>query len=144
MSGTLVLTVGWSLIVGACLFAWWKGGQPERWGGALNLVINLIGTPLYMLPITSRQTGVLALDGLLAFGLLLLAVRYASPWIGVAMLLQAIQFMLHTYYYVMELQHDPLFAIVNNLVLVGIVLCIIAGTIWSWIKRGPRPATAQG
>jgi hypothetical protein len=143
MSGTLILIVGWALIIGACVFAWWKGGPAERWGGVVNLAVSILGLPIYLLPVGSRQTSLLMVDGLLAFGLLLLAVRYTSLWIGTAMLLQAVQFMLHTYYFVMELRHDALFAIVNNMVLVGIVLCIVGGTMLSWAKRaqGNRPAT---
>lgn len=135
MLAMLIQIVGWTLIAGAFLFAWWKGGDAERWGGTLNLACNLIGLVTLVLPSESRQTGLLIADGILAFGLLILAVRYASLWIGGAMLLQAVQFMLHTYYFVLELRHNVFFGVVNNLVLVGVIVCLVLGTIVSWRKR---------
>ena len=45
----------------------------------------------------------------------MLVVRYASLWLGVTMMLQAVQFSLHAYYLVMERPHDLLHAWVNNL-----------------------------
>ena len=54
-------------------------------------------------------------DFVCAVTLLMLAVRYASLWLGVTMLLQAVQFSLHAFYLVMELPHDLIHAWVNNL-----------------------------
>ncbi|MDB5430762.1 MAG: hypothetical protein JWP35_1878 [Caulobacter sp.] len=142
MFAILILITGSTLILGVCLFAWWKGGPAERWGGTLNVFVAACALAALLLPPNSRQTAVLVADGLLAFGLLLLAVRYANLWIGAAMLLQATQFVLHTFYYIMEKRHDPFFGLVNNLVSLGILLCIFGGTLLSWRKRSAAAVVA--
>lgn len=143
MSPTLLfaLTID-ALIISATVFAWWKGGPAERWGSAVNLLSGLGSVVASMvLHGGARDVTLLFCDGFLAFGLLFLGVRYANLWIGAAMLLQAIQFLLHTYYFVMELRHDRLFVVVNNLVSLGIVICIVAGSYLSWRRRA-APAAA--
>jgi hypothetical protein len=141
MFAILIMVIPWTLTIGVCAFAWWKGGVPERWGGTLNLFTSIFALAAHSLPVDSRDTALLIADGLLAFGLLLLAVRYASLWIGAAMMLQAIQFILHAYYFVMEVGHNRLFAIVNDLVTLGILTCIFTGTVATW-RKGARAAAA--
>ena len=63
-------------------------------------------------------------------------------WIGAAMLLQAGQFSLHAWYLVNALQRDRFYAVANNLVTVGILACILVGTLISWRRRA-KAATAQ-
>ncbi|WP_223393122.1 hypothetical protein [Caulobacter segnis] len=77
----------------------------------------------------------LALDGLLALGLLLLALRHATRWLGVAVLLQAVQFSLHAYYIVVGRRYDGLYVLVNNLVTMGVLICVLAGVILAKCKR---------
>jgi heme/copper-type cytochrome/quinol oxidase subunit 4 len=122
--------------VGVCLFAWWRGGPAEQWGSTINLIAGA-GAILarYILHHDSLDVALLFADGVLAFGLLLLGVRYASLWIGAAMILQAVQFLLHTYYFVLELRHDRLFSFVNNLVSLGMLICMVAGAMLSWRRR---------
>jgi hypothetical protein len=55
--------------------------------------------------------------------------------LGIAMLLQAIQFSLHAYYLVGGLPRDRTFAMVNNLDSIGVLLCILAGTLLTWRRR---------
>ena len=130
-----------ALTIAACLFAWWKGESAERWGGTINL-IAATGAVIARLVLHAeiRDVTVLIADGVLAFGLLFLGVRYASLWIGAAMLLQAVQFLLHTYYFVLEVAHDRLFSLVNNLVSLGVILCICGGTMLTWQRRTRRAA----
>lgn len=133
-------------VIGACaVFAVWKGGWPERVGAGVNLIIalcmeiaqrNLAGDSLAM--------AALAIDGVLALSFLALAVRFAKVWLGLAMLLQAAQFSLHAYYYVMERALDTPFAVVNNLVSWGVIFCIVGGVVGHWLNetRRRRAATA--
>lgn len=126
----------------AALFAAWRGDRAARIAGGVNL-FNSVSLLIYGAVTGNAQTGeVLELVGDLiwAIGLLMLVVRYASLWLGVTMLLQAVQFSLHAYYLVMERPHDLIHAWVNNLNEVGISICIIIGTILA-IRR--RMADAQ-
>jgi hypothetical protein len=128
-----------------CLFALWKGGFPERFGGGLIVGIILLTrlvdgvTPDSALPVIR-----LASDGLTAVGLLVIALAYGSLWIGGAMLLYAAQFTLYSYYFVTERPPDLFQAVVNNLDFLGIHLCLVIGTLVAWRRRvvERRPVTS--
>jgi len=133
--------IGWLVLLGTCLYAWFKGAAPERIGAAL-LLLGTIAALLFQVTLsdTARVTPTLIGEGLLALGFLILAIRYASLWLGGAMILQGIQFSLHAFYIVMERHHDWLFAAVTNLVTFGIIICIVLGTTLTW--RRTRAAGA--
>jgi hypothetical protein len=127
-------------IVGVALFAWLKGGWPERFGALLNLLVAVLFLVLqFAMSPTALAPGLLVIDGLLGLGLLILAIRYTSLWLGAAMLLQATQFSLHAFYYVTAKSFDRLFAVVNNIVSWGILLAIVLGTVATWVA-GRRAA----
>jgi len=65
----------------------------------------------------------------------MLVVRFAYRWLGVTMLLQAVQFSLHAYYLVMDMPPDRLHAWINNLNTTGISLSIMAGVYLAWRRR---------
>ncbi|WP_233282174.1 hypothetical protein [Caulobacter vibrioides] len=60
-------------------------------------------------------------------GLLLLALRHATAWLGLSVLLQGVQFSLHAYYLVADKLYDKLYATVNNLVTLGVLCCLLVG-----------------
>ncbi|HWF78023.1 MAG TPA: hypothetical protein VN694_12690 [Caulobacteraceae bacterium] len=135
-----IIVVGLDLL--AAMFAVWQGDRAARIAGVVNL-FNSVSLVIYGAITGNAQAGeVLELAGDLiwAVALLMLVVRYASLWLGVTMLLQAVQFSLHAYYLVMERSHDLIHAWVNNLNEVGISICIIIGTVQA-IRR--RMADAQ-
>jgi hypothetical protein len=122
-------------IVAVALFAWFKGRWPERLGAGANLaaaVAVLVGQQ--MMGLSSFAPELLVIDGLLGLSFMVLAVRFASLWLGAAMLLQAVQFTLHAFYYVTNKPFDRLFVIVNNCVSWGVLLSIVAGTLATWIR----------
>ena len=130
-----------SYIVAAAIFitsgfALWKGDQGVRKAGLFNLADQIIGSSLNIF--LGSETGEvirLSLDGVWAVGLLLLAVRYASVWLGVALMLQAVQFSLHSYYLLNELPRDSLHAWINNIDNYGICLCLVAGSVAALRRR---------
>ncbi|MFI4976652.1 MAG: hypothetical protein ACHP84_19120 [Caulobacterales bacterium] len=126
----------WLLIVVTTIVALWKGDLAERMAGAINLT-NAVAISVIHLVVANdtRDVFLLVADGAWAVGFLFLALRYASFWLGGAMLLQAVQFSLHAYYMVVEAPHDRTYAWVNNLDTFGICICIAAGTIVTWRKR---------
>lgn len=125
--------IGWLVLLGTCLYAWFRGAAPERIGAVL-LLLGTMAALLFQLtlPDSGRVTPTLIGEGLLAVGFLALAIRYASLWLGAAMILQGIQFSLHAFYIVTERPHDWLFAAVTNLVTFGIIILILLGTTLSW------------
>lgn len=117
----------------ACVFAFVKGGTAERVGAAiilLNLVAGLANEYL-----KQSQLITLVIDGGTAVGLLVVAMRYASPWLGAVMLLYALQFALDAYYFVLERPRDLLHVVLNNADFCGINLALFAGTLTAWLRR---------
>lgn len=136
--------IGWGATLLVCALAWWKGDRAERYGGLLTVVA---GVAVFLshssLPVSMASFALLVVDATMAAGFLLLAIRYSSLWLGSAMLLQAGQFSLHAFYLVGELQHDRFYAVTNNLVTVGILVCILVGTLISWFRRSRRTSPLQ-
>ena len=120
---------------GVGAFAIWKGDSAVRWAALIQLctsVDTLIATALGG---DWNQTFELGAD-LVAAGLyLLLAVRFANQWIGAAMLLQAAEFSLDSFYLVTDRPLDHLHAWVNNTCEWGIVLCILLGAVLAILRR---------
>jgi hypothetical protein len=128
--------IGWAATFAIFALAWWKGGPAERYGATLKLTTSLVALAVHLLlKQESISVALLVADGVLAVGFLLLAIRYASLWTGACMILQAGQFSLHAYYLVSELQRDRLYAVANNLVTLGILVCILTGTLVAWRRR---------
>jgi hypothetical protein len=139
MFGTIYSQIGTVVLIATFAFALWKGDAAERIGGGLNLAAGLFAMFLHPLLAPDVQpVALLVVDAALAAGFLFLAIRFASLWLGIAMLLQAVQFSLHAYYMVGDLAHDWNYARVNNLDTLGIMLCIVGGTIVSWRRRARK------
>lgn len=126
----------WLTIFLTFALSFWKGGTAERWAGSLVVAGALVALALHrtlaedLLPLA-----LLFAEFLLACGFLVLAVRYASLWLGGAMLLQAVQFSLHACYLLVERPRDALFSTINNIDTVGILACVILGSVIAWRRR---------
>ena len=136
-SPIILALLGFSL--GACLFAYVKGEAAERIGAGiilLNMVLALAGE--YYFP----KSILLWPDALTAVSLLVVAVFYASPWLGAVMLLYAAQFTLHAVYFVTARPRDHFHVVVNNVDFFLISLCLVIGTAVTWRRRvrGIQPA----
>lgn len=133
-------------LFGCCGVAMWKGGPAER-SGAMMIMVAWLGATViqaaakaYVLPVAF-----LASDAALAAGLLLLAIRYSSLWMGAAMLLQAIGLALHAAYFAAEkadLSRHILWLYVagKNLASFAMLLVILAAGLMAWFQRSRRAA----
>ena len=136
MYTSLIPIVGWTLLIGTFVFAWLKGAPAERWGASLKVFTSATAFAIHAIfQVETISVALLVADGLLAVGFLALALRYASLWLGAAMLLQGVQFSLHGYYLVMEHPHDYTYSLVNNINSFLVIGCIVAGTVVSWRRR---------
>ncbi|HEX3701487.1 MAG TPA: hypothetical protein VHV27_12535 [Phenylobacterium sp.] len=118
-----------------CAFALWKGGLAERLAAAAivtSLVAGCLSWTLF-----ESQVVDLAIDGVSALVLLVIALRFASPWLGAVMLVYAMQFGLDAYYLVLERPsaNDKLHVAINNADTFAISLCLAAGTVAAWRRR---------
>jgi hypothetical protein len=132
------------LTIAVCAFAVWKGGPAERWGAAVILGL-VVAERLCRLIAPSDLQPILSLagDALTALGLLVLAVRFTSLWLGGAMLFYASTFVLHSVYLVSgRSEADPLHYWLNNVNFAGIHICLVVGTLIGWRRRVKRQQTA--
>ncbi len=128
--------IGWAVLIIVLVLACWKGGRAERLGVAIFLTGAIYAMLVYQfIPRGVAPTLLLLGEGAMGAAFLFLALRYMNAWLGVAMLLQAIQFSLHAYYLVGDLPRDNTFALINNLDSIGVLLCILAGTLLAWRRR---------
>lgn len=124
------------LVLLSVAFAWWKGGPTERVGALFNGVICLGVTLFQALTHQAFDTlPILIADGLLAVGFLVLAIRYASLWLGAAMILQAVGFSMHSLLLMGLVKPGYDYYFVMNLMSLGVLLAIIVGTVNAWRRR---------
>lgn len=127
---------GWTVLITVLALACWKGGRAERFGVAIMLAGAVYAVLAHALaPHELVPTLLLVGEGAMGAGFLFLALRHMSPWLGVAMLLQAIQFSLHAYYLVGDEPLDHTYAVINNLDSFGVLGCILVGTLLAWRRR---------
>ena len=132
-----------------CGLAVWKGGPAER-SGAVMILVAWLGSTLiqalakaYILPIVF-----LASDAVLAAGLLFLAIRFSSLWLGAAMLLQAFGLCLFVVFFVVvkaDLDRHTLRLYIagKNLSSFAMLLVILVAGLVAWRKRSLRSAPAR-
>jgi len=140
--------VALGFLVLSCGFAIWKGDTAERASACLIAAMWLL--TLLASSITRSYLpaiSFLASDGLLALGLLILAVRFSSWWLGAAMLLQAVALALHAGYFAAEkadLSYQILWDYVagKNIASVLMLIIIMAATVASIRKRAKKREAA--
>jgi hypothetical protein len=121
--------------LGVAAFGIWKGDGAVRLAALTQLCTSMSSVFSPALGGDWNETFELG-TGLVAAGVyLLLAVRFANLWIGAAMLLQAAEFSLDSFYLVTDRPLDHLHAWINNTCEWGIVLCILLGTVLAIIRR---------
>lgn len=124
------------ILVAVCVYALWKGGPAERAGAAVIIVLVVIERLAHALPQGWWPIVSLCGDALTALGLLFVALRYASLWLGGVMLLYAAQFTLHSFYLVTGRSSDSLLHImINDFNFAAILVCLTAGTTMAWRAR---------
>ncbi len=140
----LTFAIGLGVLALVYALAVWKGDRSQKLGAAFNLAAGLLAAPpQYVLPPDMQPLALLAIDGALAASFLFLALRYASLWIGVALLLQAVQFSMHAYYLIMSARPDYTYMAVNNVDTTGINIAIVGGIVLAWISRVRATAAAN-
>jgi hypothetical protein len=137
MSSSLQTYILLSLIlVAVCVFALWKGGPAERMGATVIVVLSIAERLAHALPQPWWPIISLCGDALTALGLLVVALRYASFWLGGVMLLYAAQFTLHSFYLVTGRSSDtPMHIVISDINFAAILVCLTAGTLMAWRSR---------
>ena len=141
-------------IVGAstlavCIFAWVWGGVAERYGAAMvilawtiviafQFVFGNAGPSLWVVSVP-----MLVCDFLLSFGLLVLALRFASLWLGAAMLAQSAQLGIQALFIANGGRTPHSFAEGSNICSAVLLAALLFGTLSSWRRRVSRERQDQ-
>lgn len=141
MSPLLLFSLG--LLLGTCLLAWRVGDRPEREGAVLYafawLVFDLIliGSHRLGLGRTEQFSILLNLlsDLVLAIGLLVIALKYMSLWLGAAMWIQSLCFVIHALMLDGESAGQRIYISATNLLSFAVLGCLLFGSLVSWRRR---------
>ena len=129
-----------SLLI-VCILAWWRGAAAEKYGSLIILVANIVANIAMTLTYPHFPGfSMCAIDFALASGLLFIALRYSSFWLGGAMILQSIALCLQAFDFVGDGPSIPAHYVMNDLLSYAMVACLVAGLVGSWQRRKPRGA----
>jgi len=128
------------ILIAICVFAFAKGGPAERWGSTLVCLswVCEYSTSLLLRALFSphlQELTLLATDAALAVGLLVLALRFAKTWLGVAMLMQSAELALHGAAMADWGLQFHQYILFNNVINLGIILLLGGATATAWIQR---------
>lgn len=124
----LLFNLSLLLLAATLCFAWWKGGAAERYAAlaiGLTWVLGLVGQAVTGEAIPALT--ILLADWALAIGLLALALRYRSTWLGFALMVQGASMTLHAMYFQEPGRHPNYYLIgIDALSLAMLVLLVVA------------------
>ena len=136
-----------------CILAIWKGGPAERAGGILiggawlasllvYPIVNAGGSPYA----TYAPYLPVAIDGVVAVGLLGLALRYSSAWLGVAVFLQAAELALHAAFLIGDGSGARAYIARVNILGSALILLLLFATVRVWLRglKAQRAAVDTG
>jgi hypothetical protein len=140
MIHSLLSQLVFAVLVLTGAFAFLKGGQAERWGASL---ICLSWFAEYMLSFLLKglvsprieELMLLGADAALAVGLLIIAMRFAKIWLGLAMFMQSGELALHGMAmgdWGLEFRN---YIFINNALSLGIILLAAGATLTAWLQR---------
>lgn len=139
----LIYYLGLAMLAVTCLCAWFKGGRPER-SGAVLYASAWAGFDLTIA--ISRSLGVsssanftillnLTSDMVVAVGLLIIALRYMSLWLGAAMWVQSLCFVVHSLMLDGDSAGQRVYLAITNVLSFAVLACLLTGTLASWRRR---------
>ena len=137
MLHTLTSQIGLIVLVAVCLLALAKGGPAERFGAVL---VAVTWAGLLICQALTEQTipeiPLLVSDVVLATGFLLLAVRYASLWLGAGMLFQGAAFTMHLMHMTEATgHHDHAYVVTVNLLSYAVLATLGGAALVNWRRR---------
>ena len=123
----------YALVLGVPVWALIAGGRAERLSAviflAATLATNLAG---FMVPYKHAGLVLLAIDGAMALGFLVLALAYGHLWIALMMMAISCVFCIHAFYQMAGRALDTTFALLSNLATVVLLMSLAIGV---WTSR---------
>lgn len=116
-----------ALALGVCVFAFVWGQMAERLAAAIVISSVPVGFLVALLPREQQSVAELLADGVMAFLILALALRFPTRWLGTVLILYAAQFSLHAFYFVTSRPRDEFHLIANNLIFLAVNVTLLMG-----------------
>ena len=137
----LIYWISLSICLGASLFALLKGDTPERMGALLRIGVAFLGVPLVAAlraaHLPHNQVSALAdltETAAMSFGLLFIAIRYASNWLALAMVIQGLEFYIDRVLMDADVNVSS-FAFQEDVITAGVSLVLAFATLASMRRR---------
>jgi hypothetical protein len=125
-----------AVTVGVCLFAVIKGDAPARFGGQLRLFVQILEfCAQWALHKYLRHSNVwwavddLVNTAIVSFGFLYIALRYASPWLATAMVIQGMAFYTDRVFLDVNPDSHHSYALQENMIAIGVAVCLFVATV---------------
>jgi hypothetical protein len=136
MLHTLTSQIGLIALILVTALAMTKGGPAERLAALMVLFawVAVLGAQAISGDVVPAIP-LLVTDALLATGLLALAIRYASLWLGAAMMFQAAFFTFHMLHQSGDFTGSRLYLAAMNVVSYCLLITLAGASIASWRKR---------
>ncbi len=133
------------------LFALWKGDKAARYGALLRISVTTLGIPIqYAIFLFTHHTMFdvaiydLTTTAIVSFGFLYLALRYASPWLAAAMVIQGCEFYTDRVFLDTNPYEKFIYAIQQNLIVTGVAGVLFLATLSAIRQRAKaRAETAE-
>jgi hypothetical protein len=123
-----------------CLFALLKGAAAERMGSLIVIICYMATEVAVILTLPNFPVHIAFIsDFILAFGLLIVAFRYGSIWLGFAMLLQSANLCSQALAFTGEGLTPGSEVVLNNALSLLMGASIAMGAFLSWQKRRRKP-----
>jgi len=138
-----------TICLGASVFALVKGGSPERYGALLRVAVAIGGIPLidllqafHLSHNTASGLTDLITTAIMSFGFLYIALRYASNWLALAMVVQGLEFYIDRIFLDSDVKLSS-YALQENLITAGVSLVLFFATISSIRGRQKKRRESQ-
>lgn len=136
MLNQLLFNLSLFLLAATLCFAWWQGSSAERFAAlaiCLTWVFGLIGQAVTGEDIPALT--ILLADWVLAIGLLALALRFRSSWLGFALMVQGASMTLHAMYFQEPGRHPHYYLVGIDLLSLAMLALLVAATLLAMRSR---------
>jgi len=130
-----------TICLGSSVFALVKGDTPVRYGALLRVVVAIVGIPLidvlrvfHLSHNTASGLTDLITTAIMSFGFLYIALRYASNWLALAMVVQGLEFYIDRIFLDSDVKLSA-YALQENLITAGVSLVLFFAALSSIADR---------
>ena len=136
MLNELLFNLSLLMLAATLCFAWWQGGAAERYAAfaiGLTWILGLIGQAVTGEAVPAFT--ILLADWALAIGLLILALRFRSSWLGFGLMVQGASMTLHAMYFQEPGRHPNYYLVGIDALSLAMLVLLVVATILAMRRR---------